>query len=213
MRCSYHPTVESQEFCSACSRPLCHECAHQIKGKVYCQDCLVSGAEWAAAVKGVGVPSDAPKRAALFSLIPGMGAVYNSEYLKAITYFAVFAALMIMGERIHGIFGFGAFVFLIFTMFDSYRTAEANMRNRFVSGEAVPLRSAKDRSPVSWGVFLIVLGFVLMLQNMIPYYFLSRIWPLVFVLFGGYLVYIALRDQEKKTPSNVSHLEEKKESF
>ena len=47
------------------------------------------------------LPKDAPKRAALCSLIPGMGAVYNNENLKAITYFSVFAALVIMGERVH----------------------------------------------------------------------------------------------------------------
>ena len=48
MKCSYHPTVDSQAFCTACSKALCAECSHRIKGKVYCQDCLVRGAEWAA---------------------------------------------------------------------------------------------------------------------------------------------------------------------
>ncbi len=202
MKCAYHPTAESQEFCSTCNRPLCPECSHQIKGKVYCQDCLVRGAEWAAAVKDLRMPADSPKRAALCSLIPGMGAVYNNEYLKALTFFAVFAALVMLGDRVDGVFGFGAFAFLIFTMFDSYRTAEARTRAR-VEGTLPELTMDKDRTIVAWGIFLIVLGVLFLLQNIIPYYFLNRMWPLVFILLGGYLVYRALRDRDT-TPGRVA---------
>jgi len=109
MKCFYHPVVESQEACNACSKPLCSECTHKIKGKPYCQDCLVEGAEWISTIKGLHLPSDSPRRAALCAIIPGLGAVYNSEYLKAVTYFAVWAALIMMGNRISGVFVFGAF--------------------------------------------------------------------------------------------------------
>jgi len=188
MKCSYHPTAESQQFCSTCNKPLCGECSHQIKGKVYCQDCLVRGAEWAAAVKDLRVPVDSPKRAALCALIPGMGAVYNNEYLKAITYFAVFAALVMMGDRIDGVFGFGAFAFLVFTMFDSYRTAEHLARLRLESG-ATLATPPQNRSVAGWGIFLMALGVLFLLQNIIPYHFIHRLWPLVFIFLGGYLLY------------------------
>lgn len=192
MKCSYHPTEESASSCYACTKPLCSSCAHQIQGKTYCSDCLVRGAEWAAFLKEHRVPTDAPKRAALCALIPGMGAVYNNDYLKGITYFAVFAALVMMGDRVHGVFGFGAFCFLIFTMFDAYRSAESGMRARLQAG--LPERGpARDRSVVSWGIFLMALGTILLLQNLISFHFLSRIWPTVFILLGAYLVYFALR--------------------
>ena len=99
MKCTYHPEAEAKEFCSACNKTLCTECSHQIKGKYYCQECLVQGAEWATAVKDLRIPIDSPRRAAVCSVIPGMGAVYNNEYMKALTYFAVFAALVIMEVR------------------------------------------------------------------------------------------------------------------
>jgi hypothetical protein len=188
MNCAYHPNAESKELCSTCSKSLCNECAHQIKGKIFCQDCLVRGAEWAAAVKELRVPADAPKRAALCALIPGMGAVYNNEYIKAITHFAVFAALVTMADHVNGVFGFGAFVFLIFTIFDSYRTAEAKTRAR-IEARLKPEEVNKDRTIVGWGVFLMVLGAIFLLQNLIPYYFLNKLWPLVFIFLGGYLVY------------------------
>jgi hypothetical protein len=187
--------MESQEFCGACSRALCSECSHQIKGKIYCQDCLVRGAEWAAAVKDLRIPTDAPKRAAALSLIPGMGAVYNGDYQKAITQFAVFAALSIMGDNIHGIFGFGAFVFLIFTMFDSYRTAEVKLRTR-IEQPLEPQPPAKDRTVAAWGILLIGLGCIFLLKNFIHFDFIGRLWPLVFIALGAYLVYRYVSDRE-----------------
>ncbi len=198
MKCAYHSEVDSQEFCSTCSKALCAECSHQIKGKVYCQDCLVRGTEWAAAVKDLRIPSDAPKRAALLSLIPGIGAVYNGEYQKAITQFAVFAALSIMGDSVHGVFGFGAAVFLIFTMFDSYRTAENKLRMRLQQGTLVE-NPSKDKTVAVWGILLIGLGLLFLLKNFIHYNFFSRLWPLVFIGLGAYLVYRAIREREQET--------------
>jgi len=203
MKCSYHATEESMELCGTCSKPLCLSCAHKIKGKTFCQDCLVRGAEWAAASKdyGVRLPADAPKRAALCAAIPGMGAVYNSDYLKGVTYFAVFAALVMMADRVHDVFGFGAFVFIIFTMFEAYRTAEARARQQLATGMK-PETPAQDKSVMSWGIFLIALGFVFLLQNIIPFYFLNRLWPVVFIFLGAYLVYYYLRVKDEKPPGS-----------
>jgi 4-hydroxybenzoate polyprenyltransferase len=147
-------------------------------------------------MKNLRLPADAPKRAAWIALIPGMGAVYNNEYLKAITYFAVWAGLALMGNKVNGIFGFGAFAFIIFTMFDAYRTAEANARRRVEGGAASPEPPRHDKVSIGWGVFLMVLGFLFLLQNIISYYFLNRLWPLVFIGIGCYLLYLALRQRK-----------------
>ncbi len=197
MKCSYHPAVESQESCIICKKLLCDACTHTIKGKAYCEDCLVRGAEWAFTIKDLRLPTDAPKRAALCALIPGLGAVYNSEYMKALTYFAVWAALAALGSRVNGVFGFGAFVFLIFTMFDAYRCAEAKLRNRLesddASKEAVEEFPSQDKIYIAWGIFLIVLGALFLLQNVIPPFYLRDYWPLIFILLGVFLVYYSLR--------------------
>jgi hypothetical protein len=203
MKCSYHPAVDFQEACSVCSKPLCAECTHKIKAKPYCQDCLVQGAEGAATVKGLKLPSDAPKRAAFCAVIPGMGAVYNSEYTKAITYFAVFGALSVMGDRVHGIFGFGAFVFLLFTMFDAYRSAEAIARRRIQTGLAPDNPPGQDKTIIGWGIVLIVLGVIFLLQNIISFYFLNRLWPVVFILLGAYLVYRAVAARDNRMRDSV----------
>jgi hypothetical protein len=197
--------VESQESCNACKKLLCGECAHKIKGKAYCQDCLVEGAEWAATIKGLKLPTDSPRRAALCAIIPGLGAVYNSEYLKAVTYFAVWAALALLGARVSGVFVFAAIVFVLFTMFDAYRTAEAMVRTRL---KAVPVSEAfqRDKTIVGWGVFLMVLGVFFLLENVIPFHFFNRLWPLIFVFLGAYLVYRAL--QKSTSQPAAGHIPE-----
>jgi hypothetical protein len=211
MKCSYHPAVESQEPCTACKKSLCVECAHKIKGKAYCQECLIEGAEWAATIKGLKLPSDSPKRAALCAIVPGLGAVYNSEYLKAITYFAVWAALAMMGGRVNGIFVFGAIVFVLFTMFDAYRSAEAIVRMKL---KAVPISETehRDKTIVGWGVFLMILGVFFLLENVIPFHFFNKLWPLVFVLLGAYLVYRALqKGKSQPAPEQIPHIEAKED--
>ncbi|HTY61085.1 MAG TPA: DUF5668 domain-containing protein [Acidobacteriota bacterium] len=201
MKCSYHPAVESQESCNACNKPLCADCSHKIKGKAYCQDCLIEGASWAATIKGLKLPSDSPRRAALCAVIPGLGAVYNGEYLKAITYFAVWAALAMLGGRVSGVFIFGSIVFVIFTMFDAYRSAEAMVRKQLKS---IPVSETArdDKTIVGWGIFLIILGVFFLVESMIPFDFFRKLWPLVFVLLGAYLIYRALQNG-KSTPAAV----------
>jgi hypothetical protein len=199
MKCTYHPAVESQELCNACNKFLCSDCAHRIKGKVYCQDCLVEGAEWASTFKGLRLPSDAPKRAAFCAIIPGLGAVYNTEYMKAIAYFSVWAALAVMGNRLSSVFGFGAFVFILFTMFDAYRSAEARVRTRLQTGAPVEEAMRQDKTLIGWGIFLMVLGLIFFLHNLIPFYYLNRFWPVIFILIGGFLVYIAMQSRKPHT--------------
>jgi hypothetical protein len=210
MKCSYHSTIDSQEACSVCRRPLCAECTHKIKGKPYCQECLVEGAEWAATVKGFKLPSDAPRRAAFCAIIPGLGAVYNSEYIKAITYFSVFAGLSVMGSRVHGIFGFGSFVFLLFTIFEAYRTAESKARKRIQTGALPDESFGHDRTIIGWGIVLIVLGVIFLLQNFLHYYF-DRLWPLIFILLGAYLVYRAIESREKQIRDSARSFPDRKE--
>ncbi|MBN2321238.1 MAG: hypothetical protein JXR49_19315 [Acidobacteria bacterium] len=214
MKCSYHPEVDSRHVCSACKKFLCDDCAIRIKEKAYCRECLAQGAEWVATAKDFRLPSDSPRRAALFAIIPGIGAVYNNEYLKAVTFFTVFAALVVMGDTLNHVFGFGAFVFLIFTMFDAYRTAEKGVRRQMQSEGSGEESGRTDSSLIGWGVFLILAGALFLLQNVLSHYFLVRMWPAIFILIGAYLVYLSVRgrkerDRDMRDPGSSIELNKK----
>ncbi len=206
MNCSNHPLAESQGICSSCSKPLCSVCIYKVKGKPFCQDCIVQGAEWAPFIKGKRFSMNSPKWAALWALIPGIGAVYNCEYLKAITFFSIFAWLIVMADSVGGIFSFAAGVFLLFTMFDAYRTAGDKTRQRLELGINSEIPETEDKNIIVWGVLLIVLGFLLLLVKIVPEYFISLLWPLVFVLLGSYLVYRALQEKKGETHKPTASL-------
>ena len=71
MKCYYHPDREAVAVCSMCGKPLCAECVHEYKGKVYCKDCLakVKEEEKAAASKSDVLKSDASKSVASESAV------------------------------------------------------------------------------------------------------------------------------------------------
>jgi hypothetical protein len=119
-----------------------------------------------------------------------------------------------MSDKVNGVFGFGAFAFLIFTIFDAYRMAETRTRQRIGPGVTTEVEAQQDKIIIGWGIFLILLGMLFLLQNLIPYAFLGRLWPLVFILLGAYLVYRALRSREDRSRiSPPSVTESKKEDI
>jgi hypothetical protein len=63
---------------------------------------------------------------------------------------------------------------------------------------------------VGWGILLIILGALLLLQNYLPYHFISRAWPLGFIFLGGYLIYLALKDRGDSS-AGIGSVVEKKE--
>jgi len=97
-------------------------------------------------------------------------------------------------------------------MFDSYRVAEAKTRAK-IEGESPAKQMQPDRTVAGWGVFLILLGILFMLQNIIPYHFLHRMWPLIFILLGGYLVYRYLRDPQGVESAPAPPMTESKDSL
>jgi len=141
---------------------------------------------------GVGVPPRArtgssPGIAFVLGLFPGLGAVYNGEYNKALIHIVVFAA-MIVG--LSSDIGSGADValslllsgFVFYMAFDAMRVAKAKQ-----SGEitADPLENwSKDR-PIG-PIILIGIGVLFLLNNFswFPFYRIERFWPLILIGVG-----------------------------
>ena len=96
MNCATHPDREATGYCRTCGRPLCADCTRNVHGALYCESCL------AAMLSGVpvGAPSAAPAGtpnpgvAAALGMIPGLGAIYNGEYVKGLIHIAVFAGII-----------------------------------------------------------------------------------------------------------------------
>lgn len=191
MKCHYHPGFDSTGTCSVCSRFLCDSCSHRVKGRVFCQDCLVRGAELAGLARSSEFANFSPARAAFFGLVPGIGAVYNRQYTKAVAHIGVFSALVVLADVASGIFSLAAFAFWVFTIVDAYRSAEAILRDRLAHPEsAADADSEKIRLPL-WGSILILLGLLFFLDNLGAVDLedaLWFVWPLIFVGLGIYMI-------------------------
>jgi eukaryotic-like serine/threonine-protein kinase len=75
-------------------------------------------------------PKRKPGRALVLGLIPGVGALYNGEYQKAIIHVAAFSLLSLLVDvvpaSLHSFFELLRFVFVFYMAFDARNTAEKN---------------------------------------------------------------------------------------
>lgn len=141
-----------------------------------------------------------PLRAALLALIPGMGAAYNRQYDKAVAHFGMFAALCIVAEEGHEIFGMAAAAFYIFNILDAYRSA------RFLneSGRSAQNPASTGMHLPLWGGLLVLLGTMFFLDNVGLIKISSIIafsWPLLFVGAGLYLIFRYFFPSSQQPPS------------
>jgi hypothetical protein len=147
MNCVTHPQTPATAFCRTCGKALCDECKRDVRGVIYCEDCIVARLEGtmppagaqpaasAAAVPGAapiepvaGAPNPA-LAAVLAGFFPfGIGQVYNGQFGKALVHLVTFALLIVATDNAHGaepLFGMSIAFFYFYQIFDAYRTAHA----------------------------------------------------------------------------------------
>src|ERR1700744_3951270 len=128
MNCAYYPEVPSSAFCQYCGKPICKDCVRNVGGSIYCEACLTERLRGAS--PGAGVPGPVftgtphPMLAALLGFIPGVGAMYNGQYAKAIAHVVIFAVLASLSDHV-GIFGILVAAWVFYQVFDAYQTALA----------------------------------------------------------------------------------------
>lgn len=163
MRCAVHEQAEAAGFCRNCGKAVCGECKRDVQGALYCEACL--GALIARPAQPVGTGN--PATAAVLGVVPGLGAVYNGEYLKGFVHLAIFAGMVaILSSGDAGnwepLFGIFLAVFVVYMPIEAYRTAKAKMLGQPRTG---PLDNLSADQPVG-PVVLIGLGLVLLLNNL-----------------------------------------------
>jgi hypothetical protein len=133
MNCANHPDVSVAAYCQNCGKPLCTQCVRSISGVIYCENCLAAklGVPGATPAAAPGVPppmieSDGPNPALAFALgfIPGVGAMYNGQFIKALIHVLVFVVLIGITNE-HPLFGIFIAAWIFYQVFDAYQTAAA----------------------------------------------------------------------------------------
>ncbi len=199
MNCARHPDRPATGYCRNCGRPLCSECARSVRGVLYCEDCLA-----ALLVAPVAPPATgcSPGLAAVLGLVPGLGAVCNGEYIKAIVQLAIFAGLIALlnanpPESLQVFYGLGLAVFYLYMPIDAYRTA----RQKQWAAQAGPAATspataqsapatAQSATPAG-AIALLIVGTLLLLANlgMLNADWLVNYWPALLILLGLWLLW------------------------
>ncbi len=193
MKCAKHPETDSTAFCGHCGRALCGECKHEVRGMVYCEDCLAAGLNTPglSPIMGPNV-GPSPGVALALGFIPGVGAIYNGQMMKAVVQVLLFGSLIALSDRVPGpmdvIFGLSAFGFYFYMVIDSYQTARAKQ-----FGQPVPewfgLGDIKTNAPVGAAV-LIGIGVLFLLDNFGVHVFqhIAKFWPVLLIAMGVVLL-------------------------
>ncbi len=220
MKCAVHSEVDATGFCRNCGKAMCSVCARPIRDVLYCENCLAAGMGIAAPVvppppppanpyaEPVSAPPafipppvaavPPPERGAasgaiafVLGLFPGLGAVYNGEYNKALVHLVIFTALIfgLVNAADSDDVGAGAIVvlslllagFVFYMAFDAMRVAQAKTSGQTISD---PLNEVSKNLPVG-PIILIGIGALMLLSNFRVFQFfhlsLGKLWPLILV--------------------------------
>jgi len=205
MKCAVHSDEDAVGYCRNCGKAMCSTCVRPVRDVLYCEECLagivgIPGANPASTTSvptasGVLPPpvpvrsSSSPGLAFVLGLVfPGLGAVYNGQYNKALIQIVVFATFVFglssnMDDSLKAVFGILLAGFIFYMAFDSMRTAEAK---RVGAASADPLEAWSSNRPVG-PMILIALGVLLLLSKFdwFPWYRISQFfWPAVLIAAG-----------------------------
>lgn len=229
MKCAVHSEVEATGFCRNCGKPLCHQCAREVRGALYCEQCLAntmaapqpprgpaaqfvapaaapSAYTYAAPVEQQG-PN--PGTACALGFIPGLGAVYNGEYIKGLIHVIIFGGIIAALNSnatpggLQALLGIFLGVFYCYMPIEAYRTAKAKRMGLPVTGffgesappsaaagDATGAQGAQIRRNYTGSIVLIVIGVICLLatMNVLSSHWIQYLWPLVLIAIGVALI-------------------------
>ncbi|MEZ5363235.1 MAG: DUF5668 domain-containing protein [Bryobacterales bacterium] len=239
MQCPTCVETTVTAFCRHCGQGVCPRCAESVDGVPHCAECAAvlraaretAEAEQPAAtdpqppppgpraalpgrVRPAYVPADDaphPVLSGVLGFVPGLGAVYNGQYVKGLIHVILFGLLMTIatnvGRGLEALFVPLIAAFYLYMPIEAVRTAQAMRRGERVdelSGLVGALFRDTARSPAA-GVAVIAAGIVLLLfslevfrlEQIVPY------WPLLLIALGVYWLYTAIRprDPEERAPA------------
>jgi hypothetical protein len=225
MKCAVHPEIEATGYCRNCGKPLCPQCAREVRGALYCEQCLanmMAPPATAAQFAGPAVPpayaypapiehlGPNPGTACALGFIPGLGAVYNGEYVKGLIHVLIFGGFVAilsnsdnMPDGVVAMLGVFLAIFCCYMPIEAYRTARAKRLGLPVTGffgetmspAAVAAPGEPGSAPVrrnhTGSIILILVGVFLLLATtgVLSSRWMWNFWPLVLIVIGVALIF------------------------
>jgi hypothetical protein len=129
MDCVNHSGVPATAYCQNCGKALCAACVRTAAGgQILCEPC---GTAWQSAQSPFVAPpgyvphgQPNPVAAAVLGVIPGVGAMYNGQFLKGLIHIFIFAVLVSTADHFP-IFGLFIAGWIVYQVFEAYHVARA----------------------------------------------------------------------------------------
>lgn len=209
MQCAFHPTQLTGVRCHSCNRPLCASCDHRIKGFPYCQECIVAGIESLRRPPYGQAWSEPPPHgksswvALLFGLVPGLGAAYNAQPIKALCQFVLPVSLWQLADIMHrgpeAWVALAGVAFYLYSLYDAWHTAQRARAGADLAAEDARIKAWLQAKIHLWASLLIAVGGLTLLDQIAPR-MAQRVWPVFFILAGLFF----LKDRFLSQPPAVA---------
>jgi TM2 domain-containing membrane protein YozV len=206
MKCYIHTDIEAVAFCRNCGKPLCVTCQHLADGSVFCEEHAPAPAPSPAAPQPASQPAmqpglPSPGLAFVLGLIPGVGAIYNSQYVKGLVHVIVLGTLISLVDsniigNLEPLFGMLIALWFFYMAFEAYHTANRRLHGLPVDefSSLIPLRSPRAGS-VAGPIALMLLGGLFLIMTTRPEWLreVFRWWPVALIVGGAYMLVARLR--------------------
>jgi hypothetical protein len=142
-----------------------------------------------------------PVFAAILSLFPGMGNIYNGLYLRGFTFFMITMSLVVLAGR-REMFGPVAAFFWIFNILDAYR--QATLINYGYAQDLglvdLPKHPRASQGGLAAGIILTLIGIVAVLEEYfrVDLEWVFDLWPVALLALGIGLIWSSLRDRRRE---------------
>ena len=212
MNCYLHPESPAVAFCRTCGRSLCTLCQRPAEGTIFCQDhvpvpvyAAAPGADAASnpyMQSGPVTPAPSmavrtsPGLAFVLGFIPGVGAIYNGQYLKGLVHALLFGLWVTMIDNTPGsaqpLLGILLAAFVFYMPFEAYHTAKKREMGLMPDewSSILPAGRHTGRAPVG-PIVLIAIGVLYLLNtlNLVDFRQIGRFWPVILIVVGAYMLY------------------------
>ncbi len=125
MDCANHSGAAATAYCQNCGKALCAQCVRNAPGgQIFCEPCWTA---WHSVQQPFGASYSGepnPAVAAALGIIPGVGAMYNGQFLKGLIHVFIFAILVSTTGH-YGIFGLFIPAWVLYQVFEAYHVARA----------------------------------------------------------------------------------------
>ncbi|MBM3752707.1 MAG: hypothetical protein FJW38_01855 [Acidobacteria bacterium] len=193
-------------YCRICGKSLTPEEQRPALGTIYCADHVPAPT----VPPPVSPSTGSAVLAFILGLIPGVGAMYNTQYAKGLIHFLVFGLLISMANSdsvgdMQILFGMMVPAWVIYMAFEAYHTARRREDGLPVDeySSVLPIGGTAAGFPAG-PLVLIGLGVIFLLNNLgvLRFSVIFKFWPIALIAFGVYLLY--QRTQERGAASNTS---------